>query len=151
MKKKRILWILLLTIILIQFIDYRLPETTVTGNDDIAYVEKVPADVKVLMKNACYDCHSMETVYPWYSHVAPFKWLVKNDIMEGRHHVNFSTWGKYTDLEKVKKLDDIHDEVDKGEMPPSNYKLMHNKARLTDEDRQKLVAWADSTADSYLQ
>ncbi len=151
MKIKRILWILLLVIILIQFIDYHLPDTAVSGEKDIASVENVPSDVKVLMKNACYDCHSMETVYPWYSHIAPVKWLVKNDISEGRHHVNFSMWGNYTELEKVKKLDDIHDEVEKGEMPPTNYKMMHAKARLTDSDRQKIVAWADSSANKYLQ
>lgn len=151
MKKK--IWIpaLIVVVIVIQFINSRLPETAPSGPGDVALSENVPADVKEIMQRACYDCHSMETQYPWYSYVAPVKWLVKSDINEGRHHVNFSNWADYQDKEKVKKLDDLHEEVEKGDMPPSNYLFMHSEARLTESDRQKLINWADSTADSYLE
>lgn len=147
---KKVLWITLAVIVIIQFINSKLPETSSGSNKDITVAENVPQDIKVLFKNACYDCHSMETSYPWYSYVAPVKWLVKSDILEARHHVDFSKWSDYTEKAKIKKLDDIHEEVEKGDMPPSNYTLMHKLARLSDADRQKIVSWADSTSNKYL-
>ena len=148
---KKAIWITLAVIVIIQFIDSRLPQTAPPGPKELSVTEKMPSDVKELMSKACYDCHSMESRFPWYSHVAPVKWLVKSDILGGRRHVNFSDWGDYQDKQKVKKLDDIHEEVEKHDMPPSNYLLMHKEARLTDTDRQKIVAWADSTANNYLE
>lgn len=151
MKVKTVLWIIGVLAVVIQFIDFRLPETSISGDKDVALTENMPREVKEIMTRACYDCHSMQTRYPWYSHVAPVKWLVKNDIVEGRRHVNFSEWGSYEDKEKIKKLDDINEEVKKSEMPPSMYLLMHTDAKLTDQERQKIISWADSTADSYLE
>ena len=147
---KKAIWILLAVLIIIQFINFRLPETAPAGNKDVAVAENMPAEVRMILQNACYDCHSMETTYPWYSYVAPVRWLIESDIHEGRHHVNFSNWSDYTDKAKVKKLDDIHEEVEKGDMPPSNFKLMHAGARLSDADRQKIISWADSTVNKYL-
>ncbi len=147
---KKIIGAVIILLVVIQFINSKLPATSAPGPKDVAVVEKMPNDVKELMVKSCYDCHSMETKYPWYSHIAPMKWLVKSDINEGRHHVNFSNWGDYSDKEKMKKFDDIHEEVKKHDMPPGNYLLMHKDARLSDSDRQKIVSWADSTADSYL-
>ena len=144
------MWIILGILIIIQFINSKLPETGPAGNKDLAVTENVPTDVIMLMKNACYDCHSMETKYPWYSYVAPVKWLVKSDILEARHHVNFTEWSDYTVKAKVKKLDDIHEEVKKGDMPPSDFVLMHPLARLSEADRQKIVNWSDSVSDKYL-
>ena len=147
---KKIIGIILAVLVIIQFISFRLPETSSGGNKDVGLTENVPSDVMNLMKNACYDCHSMETTYPWYSYVAPVKWLVKSDILEARHHVNFTNWADYTEKAKIKKLDDIHEELEKGDMPPSNYKMMHARARLSEAERQKLISWADSTSNKYL-
>jgi hypothetical protein len=146
---KKALWIILAVLVIIQFINSGLPETSAAGNKDLAVAETVPSDVMELMKNACYDCHSMETTYPWYSHVAPVKWLVKSDILGARHHVNFTNWAEYDLKAKLKKLDDIHEEIEKGDMPPSKYTMMHANARLTGTDRQKIISWADSTSNKY--
>ena len=147
---KKYVWIALALLVVIQFINSRLPETAPAGIKDVAVSENVPPDVKMLMKNACYDCHSMETTYPWYSYVAPVKWLVKSDILEARHHVNFTDWADYSVKEKVKKLDDIHEELEKGDMPPSDFTMMHAHARLSEADRKKIINWADSTSNKYL-
>ena len=147
---KRAFWITIIILIIIQFINSKLPETAPAGEKDVANVEIVPEEIKAIMMKACYDCHSMETKYPWYSYVVPVKWLVKHDIMEGRHHLNLSNWADYEDLKKIKKLDDLKEEVENIEMPPGNYILMHREAKLNEIEREKLIAWADSTMNSYV-
>ena len=82
---------------------------------------------------ACYDCHSNETVWPWYSNVAPMSWLVQRDVDRGRDELNFSTWPRGAD-------DDLHDSVEEGEMPPRQYLLNHPEARLSDAEKATLVA-----------
>jgi hypothetical protein len=98
-------------------------------------------EVKVLLRRACYDCHSNETVWPWYAGVAPASWLVAHDVREGREDLNFSTWNKYGAAKKRKKLRETADEVGEGRMPPWYYALMHPEARLASVEREALRAW----------
>lgn len=91
---------------------------------------------RVLFMRACGDCHSHETVWPWYSRVAPLSWLVYHDVEEGREHFNVSAWG----LQKKNKGDEAADEVLEGEMPPTVYLPTHPEAWLTDGERDDLVA-----------
>jgi hypothetical protein len=100
-----------------------------------------PPEVEGLLRRACYDCHSHETVWPWYSQVAPVSWLVGHDVDEGREELNFSTWAAYGPRRKAKKLRETIEEVDEGHMPPWYYLLMHGEARLTPADRGALRAW----------
>jgi hypothetical protein len=112
---------------------------------DVMATNPPPAQVAAVLQAACYDCHSHETKWPWYSHVAPVSWLVVSDVNEGRQHVDFSDWP--TDPEAVaKKLDRINEVMDYREMPPKQYTLMHAKARLTDADRKLLMDWSDTEA-----
>jgi heme-binding protein len=104
-----------------------------------------PPDVKLIVKRACYDCHSNETVWPWYSQMAPVSWLLARDVHEGRAELNFSTWQRYSTTEQVKKLKKSWEEVQEGEMPPWYYLLVHRDAALSDADRQVLHTWALST------
>ena len=87
-----------------------------------------PPPVKSILKRACYDCHSHETVWPWYSKVAPVSWLVAWDVREGREELNFSTWNQYTGKKRDKKLKEIAEQVDEGEMPPWFYLPAHPEA-----------------------
>ena len=105
-----------------------------------------PASVRVILRRACYDCHSNETVWPWYSRVAPMSWLVAHDVREGRKELNFSTWNRIGTRQQVKKLKESWKEVDEGEMPPWYYLSMHRDATLSAEDRAALHNWALSTA-----
>jgi hypothetical protein len=100
-----------------------------------------PPPVHELLRRACYDCHSNETQWPWYSAVAPVSWLLAHDVDEGRGELNFSTWDAYPAAKKAKKLKETADEVAEGEMPPWYYVMMHAPARLSEADRAALAAW----------
>ncbi len=88
-----------------------------------------------LVKRACFDCHSNETVWPWYSNIAPVSWLVYNDVMEGRQNMNFSEWsqGGSQDIGEIREI------LQEGEMPPFQYLLLHPEAKLTASERQALI------------
>ena len=101
-----------------------------------------PANVRAILRRACYDCHSNETLWPWYSHVAPFSWLLARDVRSGREELNFSTWNRIATQKQVKKLKESWEEVAEGEMPPWFYLGIHRDAVLSAEDRQALRAWA---------
>ena len=92
------------------------------------------AATRELAVKACFDCHSNETVWPWYSNVAPVSWLLKNHVDKGREKLNFSEWGTgEQETEKIVKV------VREGEMPPGDYLLLHPEARLSDVDSQTLL------------
>ncbi len=100
--------------------------------------------IKPILKKACYDCHSNETVWPWYSNVAPVSWMVGSDVGEGRQELNFSEWGNYTARVREDKMKKIAEEVKGGGMPPWYYSIMHRDSRLTPEERQKIGNWAEN-------
>lgn len=101
-----------------------------------------PENVRTILRRACYDCHSNETTWPWYSRVAPFSWLVARDVIEGREELNYSTWNRVSTQGRVKKLKESWDEVAEGEMPPWAYLIIHRDATLSAEDRTALRLWA---------
>lgn len=104
--------------------------------------------VKPLLKRACYDCHSNETVWPWYSNVAPVSWLVANDVNGGRKHLNFSEWGSYRSDLQSKKLEEIIEEVEEGEMPLWYYSLAHSEAKLGRGDVNLLRSWVQASIEN---
>lgn len=92
------------------------------------------AEARALAVGACYDCHSNETEWPWYTWVAPVSWLVASDVEEGREELNFSRWDREQDA------DDLVEVVEEGSMPPRNYRLLHPEARLSESEKAELVA-----------
>lgn len=109
----------------------------------------IPASpaVSAVLRRACYDCHSNETVWPWYSRVAPVSWLVAHDVNEGREHVNFSQWNRLTPAKQRETIREVWEEVSEGHMPPAIYLPAHREARLSDLDKQALENWAKSVAE----
>ena len=103
----------------------------------------VPPAVDANLRRACYNCHSAETTWPWYSYVAPVSWLVVHDVNDGRRHLNLSEWTAYTPEERAKKRAGISTLIQQGEMPLWYYLPAHPEARLTDEEKQSIVTWAD--------
>lgn len=91
---------------------------------------------KELAQRACYDCHSNETVWPWYSNIAPVSWLVQHDVDEGREYLNFSDWGKGREGEESEEVGEV---LSEGEMPPTQFLLMHPEAKLTPAEREQLA------------
>jgi cytochrome c551/c552 len=101
-------------------------------------------EISVLLHRACYNCHSNETTWPWYSDIAPVSWLVGSDVSEGRQVLNFSDWGTYSLDTKAKKLKKIAEEVVEGGMPPWYYKIAHPEARLSQSERDRIRNWSTS-------
>lgn len=139
---KKILLTLLAVIVVIQFI--RIDKSTPKVDDKIDFIAITqPADeVKSLLKEACYDCHSYETKYPWYTNVQPIGWWSKHHIDEGREELNFSEWGNYNDKRKDHKLEECAEEVEEGKMPISSYTWMHGD--LTSAERKTLAEFFES-------
>ncbi len=98
-------------------------------------------EVLRILRNSCYDCHSHESRWPWYAHVAPVSWLVAHDVNEAREQLNFSTWDAYGAKERADHLEEIWEKVDEGEMPLWFYLPLHPEARLSDADKNALRAW----------
>ena len=100
-----------------------------------------------VIRTSCFDCHSNETRWPWYTEIAPVSWLVANDVHSGRNHLNFSEWGKYTKSKRVLKLGQIYEQVSKNEMPLSKYLYMHPNAKLSSADRDSITSWTEQEQD----
>ena len=109
---------------------------------------EVPAtpEVRAILRRACYDCHSNETVWRWYSHVAPVSWLVAHDVKEGRAALNFTAWNAIDPGKQTKLIRESWDEVSEGEMPPALYLPMHSDASLTAGDRKLLREWSQTAS-----
>lgn len=101
-----------------------------------------------LAQRACFDCHSNETVWPWYSNVAPVSWLVQRHVVEGREHLNFSDWNQNhaEHGDNGHEAEEVGESVREGEMPPANYLFNHPEARLSDAERAALIAGLEATA-----
>lgn len=142
MKKKntrRILLGLIFVLAAMQFIQPQKTNPTDPAESDFASVYDLEAVDVELINKACYDCHSNETVWPWYADVAPASYVIVNHVNEGRKHLNFSKWGSYSSDRKDHKLEECSEEVESGEMPMSSYILAHKEARITAEERARLV------------
>ena len=134
---KRTLLIYFIIFILMQFIQ--------TNKENIAQEKNLEMkvdniEVYNILKTACYDCHSNETVWPWYSKIAPFSWVVSNHVTEGKKALNFSTWEKYNQEEKDEKIKDIY-RTAYASMPLPSYIFAHENADLTKEQRSLIRNW----------
>ncbi len=131
--------------IAIQFINRpdKSASTEITA-DDITKKLVVPADVQNIIKRSCFDCHSNQTVWPWYSSVAPVSWLVADDIVKGRKKMNFNEWGKLSQSKQEKKLADICDQITDENMPLPKYLIIHKDAKLSQADKDALCNWTKS-------
>jgi cbb3-type cytochrome oxidase cytochrome c subunit len=128
--------ILVLALITIQFVP--IEQTNPLVESDVA----VPAELKVVLRRSCYDCHSNETRWPWYARVAPVSWLIANDVKEGRRQVNFSVWNQYGGNRKARKLKEIVDQVEQNKMPQWYYLLVHPDATQSAENKEMIIRWA---------
>ena len=137
--KKKILIALLVILIIIQFfrIDKSTPEINIM--DDFITITQPSDSVKLILNNACYDCHSYNTNYPWYSNVAPFSWFIGNHIKDGRRHLNFAIWGSYENKKQEHKLEECIEEIQKGEMPIKSYTWTHPESYLSEKEQKLLI------------
>ena len=125
-------------LLLLQFIQIDIPTPPkATAQDEI----KAPKEVMAILKKSCYDCHSNNTKFPWYSDIAPISWQVHSNIKNGRAWMNFSIWNRYDEKKKQKFYKGIVDALNI-KMPPAEYLLIHKEARLSPKERKLLQDWA---------
>ncbi|MCF6206325.1 MAG: heme-binding domain-containing protein [Sulfurovum sp.] len=139
---KKILLILILVFVGIQFIPMNVPAEVPTKAEEEL---KAPDDVMAILKRSCFDCHSNHTKFPWYSSIAPVSWFTKLHVKEGREHLNFSTWASYDNEKKLKYLEKIPKAIE-SKMPLPSYLLIHKEAKLSEADKEKLTSWASDEA-----
>lgn len=111
----------------------------------------VPAPVARLLRRACFDCHSEETRWPWYSRLPPGSWIVGRDVDAGRGQWNFSRWGEYNPYDRADLLDKACTLATKKKMPLWPYRLLHREARLADDEIAALCAWTRAEGDRLVQ
>lgn len=130
-----------LVFLLLAIQSIRIDKTTSPVNPETDFIALTSANTEVsgMLKTACYDCHSNQPTYPWYTNIAPVSWWIKHHIDEGSHHLNFSIWGTYKEKRKNHKLDECIEMIEEGEMPMSSYTIMHGEAKLTDAQKMQLV------------
>ncbi len=147
-KKRSIGWIILIIVVVafifIQFFGIKRSVPQTDPALDIMAMTNPPEEVQNLLHQGCYDCHSYETVYPWYSHVQPVGWFLESHIDGAREHLNFSEWGKYNKGTQENKLKHAARMVEKGKMPLKSYKLEHPGARFTQAEIDTLTTWFSS-------
>ncbi len=114
---KIILLVLVAAFIVIQFFRIDKTNPTVNAAETLEASVSVPPDISLILGRSCNDCHTNQTIYPWYTNVQPAAWFLKDHIDDGRGELNFSVWSTYTPKRKAKKLEEICEQVEKGEMP----------------------------------
>ncbi|MBK7810673.1 MAG: heme-binding domain-containing protein [Saprospiraceae bacterium] len=152
--KIRIIYTIIIIFLVLQFfqIEKQNPENSSTN---IFTKYETQADIKDILEKACFDCHSNETTYPWYSYVQPLGWWLQHHMEEGKEHLNFSDFTSRRIASQNHKFEEIIEMVKSKEMPIPSYTWMgmHKEAKLTDEERSKLTSWAqmqmDLLANSY--
>ncbi len=137
---------LIAVLILLQFFQ---PERNIAPLDpelDMLELLVLPEPMTDLIRNACYDCHSNQTVYPWYSRISPVSLYLNKHIVKGKEDLNFSDYGLLDKADKIGAFADFCDVLDAGTMPLQSYMLIHKDARLTQEERENLCNWSEKQA-----
>ncbi len=142
---KKISIAVLILLIAIQFIPYEKN----TSNDmtfDISKSSEVPDNIQTIFKNACNDCHTNSTVYPWYSNIEPVGYWLNNHVVDGKRKLNFSEFTKRPLAVQNHKLEEVIEMVEEGEMPLEDYTNfgLHPEANLSQTQRQEIIDWAKS-------
>jgi hypothetical protein len=143
MFKKGLKIFLIMALIALVAIQFIRPEKNNDGYNSVASFEtetKPTAKVVSILKENCYDCHSNQTQYPWYSEVAPFSLWLGDHIEHGKKHFNVSAWSDYTIKKKEHKLEELVEMVEKDEMPLCSYTIIHGN--LSEENKKLLLQWA---------
>tara|TARA_B100000953_G_scaffold262524_1_gene228810 strand:- start:339 stop:794 length:456 start_codon:yes stop_codon:yes gene_type:complete len=145
---KIIAWLALVALIVIQFFPITLNESDTVPQSDFMKVNQVPATIKNRLQVSCYDCHSNNTNYPWYSKIQPAAWYLDDHIQEGKDELNFNEWATYSDRRKNSKLRSIISQIEEDKMPLDSYILIHRDAILSDEDKRMIIDYMTALKDS---
>ncbi|UBB88886.1 heme-binding domain-containing protein [Candidatus Kaistella beijingensis] len=131
--------IVVAVVLAIQFIPVERNVSTVPPGQSFERTEKVPANVAAILKVSCYDCHSNNTRYPWYSELQPGAWFMAQHIKKGRDELNFDEFNNYSKRRKKAKIKSVISQIEKEEMPLRSYRMMHGNARLSADEKKELL------------
>jgi hypothetical protein len=140
---KRTLLGLVGVLVIIQFIR---PARNISAGDSPNHITTkfaVPQDVQTILQTSCFDCHTNNTRYPWYFNLEPVGWLLNSHIQDGKRQLNFSEFAGYRLRRQYRRFEDIAAQVSEGDMPIPSYLLIHTDAKLSQEQKEKLIAWAN--------
>lgn len=126
-------------VLVIQVIPVERNVSTVPPGQSFEKTEKVPANVAAILKVSCYDCHSNNSRYPWYSELQPGAWFMAQHIKKGRDELNFDEFNNYSKRRKKAKIKSIISQIEKDEMPLRSYRIMHGNARLSADEKKELL------------
>lgn len=136
---KKILIIIIVAFVLIQFFPIDKNNPIATPQMDFLKIKNTPEKTATLIRNACYDCHSNESKFPWYANIQPVGWFLADHIKEGRKELNFSTFATYDKKRQAKKLKEAAEQLEKNEMPLDSYVILHPEAKLTAADKKEMI------------
>ncbi|MEO6836817.1 MAG: heme-binding domain-containing protein [Ginsengibacter sp.] len=141
---KKILIVLLIILIIIQFI--RPQKNIHEGPEpaDISTLYPIPADVDSILTIACKDCHSNNTRYPWYNNFQPSAWYLADHVKDGKRSFNLNEFATYPVARQYDKIQEIKKQIDKGDMPISSYTLIHRDAILSDAEKKTIINWSEN-------
>ena len=142
------LLILAIAFIGIQFFQIDKTNPPVVEGQTLESAVAVPADIAFVLGRACNDCHTNKTNYPWYSYIQPSGWFLKDHVNEGRRELNFSEFAAYEPRKRKKKLEEICEQVESGEMPLPSYLWIHRESVLSESDKKAICDWSKSVAGS---
>ena len=125
----------------IQFFQIDKTNSPTVQAETLESVVTLPPDVGAILQRSCSDCHTNTTVYPWYAYVQPFGWFLQNHIDDGKRELNFSKFATYDANKRAKKIEEVCEQVESGEMPLPSYLWIHRDAALTDAERKTLCDW----------
>ena len=111
-------------------------------------VYNVPKNVETILLTSCYDCHSNNTNYPWYSNIQPARFFMESHIAAGKENLNFNEWGNYSFRKQNNKLDRISKQIKSNEMPLASYTLIHKNAVLDATEKKEVLDWINKIEDS---
>jgi hypothetical protein len=144
---KKISIALLIVLVVIQFIRPAHNSSAAVPSKQVSAVVSVPDSVKQILEVACYDCHSNNTRYPWYSNIQPVGWWLANHVKDGKRAVNFDEFASYDLDEQKHKMKDVNKSIDKGFMPLKSYLIIHKDAVLTDAQKKQLLNWSRAASE----
>lgn len=139
---------LLVVFIAIQFIQPARNKSDGILATDISKIVSIPDTLQIILKNACYDCHSNNTRYPWYVHIQPMGWLMAKHIKQGKAVLNFSEFGNYSPRKQLSKLTGVANSIKDDNMPLASYQWIHKNARLDTIEKALLINWVQQSKDS---
>jgi hypothetical protein len=147
---RRLVLALIILLVVAQLVQPKRTNPPVIPSRSLEAHVQVPGRVQFVLRRACGDCHSNQTVWPWYSHVAPISWLITSDVNQGRHHIDFDDWeAQESPNEATEHLALICKEVRDRAMPPISYRMMHKQSRLSPEELDVVCAWSQSFGSKF--